>query len=152
MRTYRRLDDATRYYGLSWRGWLAATAGGGALYLFVRISPFDTRATISVVLVACVLPAMAAFAAGGQALGLGRYLLALLRWALGPKDYALADQSADRRPAGGVVLEQHAPSPDGNPDASGSQPPQEPPDDFLVLEQGWKLTPPAPRPRGAEDV
>ena len=105
MRTYRRLDDPTRYYGLSWRGWLAATAAGGLLYLFVRLSPFDTRATISVVLIACVLPAMAGFAAGGQALGIGRYLAALVRWALGPKRYAPRGYGADRLPSGGVVLD-----------------------------------------------
>ena len=111
MRTYRRLDEPTRYYGLSWWGWLAPAAAGGLLYLFVRLSPFDTRATISVVLIACVLPAMAGFAAGGQALGLGRYLAALVRWALGPKQYAPRQYSGDRLPSGGIVLD-HTPHPD----------------------------------------
>ena len=105
MRTYRRLDDPTRYYGLSWRGWLAATAAGGLLYLFVRLSPFDTRATISVVLIAGVLPTMAGFAASGQALGIGRYLAALVRWALGPKHYTARDYSEDQLPSGGIVLD-----------------------------------------------
>ena len=105
MRTYRRLDDPTRYYGLSWHGWLAAASAGGLLYLFVRLSPFDTRATISVVLIACVLPAMAGFAAGGQALGIGRYLAALVRWALGPKHYAPRQYGGDRLPSGGIVLD-----------------------------------------------
>ena len=111
MRTYRRLDEPTRYYGLSWRGWLAASAAGGALYLFVRLSPFDTRATISVVLIACVLPAMAGLAAGGQALGIGRYLTALLRWALGAKDYAL--RGGGSPPSGGVQLDPPADPEDG---------------------------------------
>ncbi len=106
MRTYRRLDEPTRYYGLSWRGWLAAAGAGGLLYLFVRLSPFDTRMTISVVLIACVLPAMAGFAAGGQALGIGRYLAALVRWALGAKQYAQRRYDNDCLPAGGIVLDQ----------------------------------------------
>ena len=113
MRTYRRLDDPTRYYGLSWRGWLAATATGGVLYLFVRLSPFDPRMTISVVLIAAVLPAMAGFAAGGQALGIGRYLAALIRWALGAKEYAPGDHHGRRAPAGGIVLDH--PRPDTEP-------------------------------------
>ena len=113
MRTYRRLDEPTRYYGLSWRGWLAAAGAGGLLYLFVRLSPFDTRMTISVVLIACVLPAMAGFAAGGQALGIGRYLAALVRWAASPKEYAARGYGGGRLPSGGIVLDPRAPGPEG---------------------------------------
>ena len=105
MRTYRRLDEPTRYYGLSWRGWLAAAAAGALLYLFARLSPFEARMTISVVLIACVLPVMAGFAAGGQALGIGRYLAALVRWALGAKQYAPRHYDSDQLPTGGVVLD-----------------------------------------------
>jgi hypothetical protein len=107
MRTFRRLDDPTRYYGLSKWGWLAVALAGGALYGFVRLSPFDVRATLSVLLIACVLPAMAAFAASGQALGAGRYLAALASWAVGPKRYA---HRPDDLPDGGIVLD--GPPPD----------------------------------------
>ncbi len=102
MRTFRRLDDPTRYYGLSWRGWLAVAAGAGLLYGFVQLSPFDVRATASVLLIVCVLPAMAAFAASGQALGAGRYLAALASWVAGPKRYA---HRPDHLHDGGVVLD-----------------------------------------------
>lgn len=105
MRTYRRLDEPTRYYGLSWRGWLAAAAAGGLLYLFIRLSPFDARMTISVTLIACVLPAMAGFAAGGQALGIGRYLGAVIRWAASPKDYGARPYDGARLPTGGILLD-----------------------------------------------
>lgn len=107
MRTFRRLDDPTRYYGLSWRGWLAVGAGAGLLYAFVWLSPFDVRATVSVLLIVCVLPTMAAFAASGQALGAGRYLTALAGWAVGPKDYAPRDTDL---PDGGVVLDDPPPT------------------------------------------
>lgn len=113
MRTFRRLDDSTRYYGLSWRGWLGVGAGAAVLYGFVRVSPFDVRATVSVLLIVCVLPAMAAFAASGQALGAGRYLAALASWALGPKDYA---PKRDDVPDGGIVLD--APPPIDRTDAA----------------------------------
>jgi hypothetical protein len=107
MRTFRRLDDPTRYYGLSWRGWLAVGAGAGLLYAFVQLSPFDLRATVSVLLIVCVLPTMAAFAASGQALGAGRYLAALAGWAAGPKDYR---PKPGELPDGGVVLDDDPPS------------------------------------------
>ena len=106
MRTFRRLDDPTRYYGLSWRGWLGVGLGAGLLYGFVRLSPFDVRATVSVLLIACVLPAMAAFAASGQALGAGRYLAALAGWAAGPKTYK---SRAGELPDGGIVIDGPAP-------------------------------------------
>lgn len=106
MRTFRRLDDPTRYYGLSWRGWLGVGAAAGLLYAFVQFSPFDIRATVSFLLIACVLPAMAAFAASGQALGAGRYLAALAGWAAGPKRYA--PRPGDL-PDGGIVLDGPAP-------------------------------------------
>jgi hypothetical protein len=113
MRTFRRLDDPTRYYGLSWRGWLGIGAGAALLYGFVRLSPFDVRATVSVLLIACVLPAMAAFAASGQALGAGRYLAALAGWAAGPKTYK---PRTGELPNGGIVLD--GPAPDLPVDAS----------------------------------
>jgi hypothetical protein len=106
MRTYRRLDDPTRYYGLSWRGWLAVGAGAALLYGFVRLSPFDVRATVSVLLIVCVLPAMAALAASGQALGARRYLAALAGWAVGPKGYK---PRTGELPDGGIFLDDPPP-------------------------------------------
>jgi hypothetical protein len=102
METFRRLDDSVTYYGLSWRGWLAVAVAGGLLYGFVRASPFDTRATLSVALIACVLPAMAAFASSGHALGPGRYLVALISWALRSKEYAPRSTAL---PDGGVMID-----------------------------------------------
>ena len=56
MRTSRRLDDPIRFYGLSWRGWLGVAAAGGLLYAFVQLSPLGAQATISLALIALVLP------------------------------------------------------------------------------------------------
>lgn len=126
MRTFRRLDDPTRYYGLSWRGWLAAGAALGLIYAFARLSPLDARATVSLLLIACVVPAMAALATSGQALGAGRYLAALLRWTFGPKDYA---PDPARLPTGGIVLD--APPPAPSPEHAPAHWPTDPEPDTL---------------------
>lgn len=83
MRTLRRLNDPERYYGLSWRGWLAAGAGGGVLYVAVRVSPLGLRPTITITVLVLVLAfaGVILHALSGQALGPGRYLLALVRYA-----------------------------------------------------------------------
>ena len=86
MHTFRRLNDPERYYGLSWRGWLAAGAGGGAAVrrgqgLAVRAAAddHDRRAR------ARVLRRDPARRSSGQAIGPGRHLAALVRYRLAPK-------------------------------------------------------------------
>ncbi len=85
MQTLRRLNDPERYYGLSWRGWLGVAIGGGALYGAVRISPLGVRPTITIVVLALAFCGVALNALGGQALGPGRHLMALLRYRLSAK-------------------------------------------------------------------
>ena len=77
MQTFRRLNDPERYYGLSWRGWISVAVGGGVLYLAVRFSPIGTRPTITITVLALALAGTILQAVSGQALGPGRYLLAL---------------------------------------------------------------------------
>lgn len=101
MQTLRRLNDPERYYGLSWRGWLGVAIGGGALYGAVRISPLGMRPTITIVVLALAFCGVALNALGGQALGPGRHLIALLRYRLTPK--LLAAPTAPAR--GGLVLD-----------------------------------------------
>ena len=85
MQTFRRLNDAERYYGLSWRGWLAAIAGGGLLYLAVRFSPFGFRPTVTFAVFVLTLVGVILHGLSGQAIGPGRYLLALVRYRLARK-------------------------------------------------------------------
>jgi hypothetical protein len=101
MQTLRRLNDPERYYGLSWRGWLGVAIGGGALYGAVRISPLGIRPTITIVVLALAFCGVALTALGGQALGPGRHLVALLRYRLSPK--LLETPAAPDR--GGLVLD-----------------------------------------------
>jgi hypothetical protein len=101
MQTLRRLNDPERYYGLSWRGWLGVAIGGAALYGAVRISPLGMRPTITIVVLALAFCGVALNALGGQALGPGRHLIALLRYRLTPK--LLAAPTAPAR--GGLVLD-----------------------------------------------
>jgi len=100
MQTLRRLNDPERYYGLSWRGWLGVALGGGALYGAVRISPLGMRPTITIVVLALGFCGVALNALGGQALGPGRHLAALLRYRLSSKRLALP--ATPQR--GGLVL------------------------------------------------
>ena len=85
MHTFRRLNDPERYYGLSWRGWLAAGVGGGLLYLAVRVSPFGLRATITVVVLALAFVGVILHGLSGQAIGPARYLAVLVRYRLASK-------------------------------------------------------------------
>jgi hypothetical protein len=85
MQTLRRLNDPERYYGLSWRGWLGVAIAGGALYGAVRVSPLGVRPTITIVVLALAFCGVALNAIGGQALGPGRHLMALLRYRVSPK-------------------------------------------------------------------
>jgi hypothetical protein len=100
MQTLRRLNDPERYYGLSWRGWLATAVGGGVLCGAVRISPFGLRPTVTIVVLALAFCGVVLHALSGQALGPGRHLLALIRYALAPKH--LSPPTEPER--GGLVL------------------------------------------------
>ena len=101
--TLRRLDDGTRYYALTWRQWAAALAGGGLLYLAVRFSPLSEKWTFTTVLLILATVAMAILPLTGNALGLDRYLAAIVRWALGPKHYTPRGRGG-KALRGGVLL------------------------------------------------
>jgi hypothetical protein len=102
MPTLRSLDDGTRYYHLTWRQWAAALAGGGVLYLAVRFSPLSQKWTFTAVLLVLATLAVAILPLTGNALGLDRYLAAIVRWTLGPKHYTVTGRPGT--PAGGGVL------------------------------------------------
>lgn len=104
MQTFRRLNDGTRYYGLTWRGWLAAGTAGGLLYLAVRFSPLSYKPTISITLLVMTAAGMALYAVSGQALGPGRYVLAVIRWRLGPAQFWAPDEH-DQAVTGGVLVD-----------------------------------------------
>lgn len=101
MQTLRRLNDPERYYGLSWRGWLAAGAGGGVLYAAVRVSPLGLRPTITITVLVLAFAGVVLHALAGQALGPGRYVLAVIRYARAPKQL-VPPHEPDR---GGLVLD-----------------------------------------------
>ena len=101
METLRRLNDPERYYGLSWRGWLGVAIGGGLLYGAVRVSPLGVRPTVTVVVLVLAFCGVVLHALSGQALGPGRHLVALVRYALSPKQLELPDPT-DR---GGLLLD-----------------------------------------------
>ena len=92
MQTFRRLNDPERYYGLSWRGWLFIALGGALVYLAVRFSPIGTRPTITITVLALALVAVILHAVSGQALGPGRYLLALYRYGRERKQLELLER------------------------------------------------------------
>jgi hypothetical protein len=100
MGTFRRLNDGVRYYGLTWRGWLALGVAGGVLYGAVRVSPLDSRPTITMTLFVLAAASMVLYAVSGQALGPGRYIAAFVRWRCGPGSF---DAAAPVR--GGVVVD-----------------------------------------------
>jgi len=115
MHTFRRLNDPERYYGLSWRGWLAAGAGGGLLYLAVRVSPFGLRATITIVVLALAFVGVILHGLSGQAIGPARYLAVLVRYRLASKTLTVPERP-DKL---GLVL-------DSAPDASAAPTNSEP--------------------------
>jgi hypothetical protein len=80
VQTFRRLNDPERYYGLSWRGWLGAAAAGGVLYLAVRVSPFGAKPTITITVLVLAIVGVLLYGVSGQAIGPGRYLLAVCRY------------------------------------------------------------------------
>ena len=91
MATLRRLNDATTYYGLSWRGWLATAVGAGVLYGAVRLSPLPFKPTLTITLLILAGVGMVLYGLSGQALGVGRYLTAVAAWRLAPKRYLPPD-------------------------------------------------------------
>jgi hypothetical protein len=86
--TLRRLNDRERYYGLSWPGWVMVAVSGGILYGAIRVSPFGTRVTVTVVVLALGFVASICLALQGQTIGPGRYLLALHRYRRATKQLA----------------------------------------------------------------
>lgn len=101
MRTFRRLNDPERYYGLSWRGWLSAGAAGGLLYLAVRVSPLGIRPTITIAVLALALAGVVLYGLSGQAIGPGRYLLAMIAYRRARK-HLRAPERPDKQ---GLVLD-----------------------------------------------
>lgn len=99
--TLRRLNDRERYWGLTWPGWIALGIAGGVLYGAVIISPFGTRATITIVALAVAFGGMVIAGVSGQALSPGRQLLAIVRYRRAPTHYALP-ATPDKR---GLVLD-----------------------------------------------
>jgi len=100
MRTFRRLNDGARYYGLTWHGWLALGLAGAVLYAAVRLSPLGYRPTITMTLFAFAAAGMVLYAVSGQALGPGRYIAAFVRWRCGPGSFDAAAPVT-----GGVVVD-----------------------------------------------
>jgi hypothetical protein len=90
--TFRRLNDPERYYGLSWRGWLAAGAGGGLLYVAVRVSPFGLRPTITIVVLALAFVGVILHGLSGQAIGPARYLAVMVRYRLASKTLTVPER------------------------------------------------------------
>jgi hypothetical protein len=105
--TFRRLNDAERYYGLSWRGWLASAAAGGVAYGAVRVSPLGVKPTITITVLAVAMLGAILYGLSGQALGPGRYAAALVRYRRAAKRLDVPERP-DRI---GVVLDR-VPPPD----------------------------------------
>lgn len=103
MQTFRRLNDGTRYYGMTWRGWLTAALAGGVLYVAVRFSPLSYKPTITLTLFAMATAGVALYAVGGQALGPGRYVAAIVRWRFGPANFLAPD--VEHPVSGGVIVD-----------------------------------------------
>jgi hypothetical protein len=112
MQTFRRLNDPERYYGLSVRGWVGVAAGVGVLYLAVRLSPLAVKPTISITLIALTLGGGVLLGVSGQAIGPGRFLLAVITHAVSRGELTLPE-NPDR---GGVTLTDAPPEPTAVPD------------------------------------
>ena len=102
MPTLRRLDDGTRYYHLTFRQWGAALAGLGLLYGAVRLSPLSHKWTFTIVLLTLSAITAVILPLTGNALGLDRYLAAIVRWGLGRRYFTALDVVDGVR--GGVLL------------------------------------------------
>jgi hypothetical protein len=84
--TYRRLNDGTRYWGMTWRGWACASVGGGLLYAAARLSPLhDVRLTLMFLLWLSGAAIVVQIAVTGKALSPGQYILAYMRWRFGSR-------------------------------------------------------------------
>jgi hypothetical protein len=105
--TLRRLNDRERYWGLSWPQWIGAAAAAAVLYGAVKLSPFATKPTITIVLLVIALVAMILAGVSGQALSPLRQLHAITRYRRDPKRWTLPARP-DRH---GLVLIGH-PDPD----------------------------------------
>src|SRR2546421_3995829 len=90
MPTLRRLNDRERYYGLTFPGWIAVACSGGLLYGAIQVSPFGTRATITIVVLVLAFAAMVIAGASGQALSPARHLMAIVRYHRATKHLELA--------------------------------------------------------------
>ncbi len=103
MQTFRRLNDGVRYNGLTIGQMFGIFVAGAMTYGAVRISPFGFKPTVTI----CVMVAAGAtgilLALQGQAMGPGRYLMAMVRWRLGRRYYDASDQGVPKR--GGVVVD-----------------------------------------------
>jgi hypothetical protein len=99
--TLRRLNDRERYWGLTWPGWIAVSAGAGSLYLAIRLSPLSAKPTITVTLFGLTLVGMVLYGVSGQALSAGRQLMAVISYRRSAKLLALSTR-AERR---GLVLD-----------------------------------------------
>ncbi len=92
VQTFRRLNDPERYYGLSWRGWIGAAAGGAVLYAAVRVSPLGVKPTISLTVITLAFAGSVLYGLSGQAIGPGRFLIAAIRHATAPKRLACPER------------------------------------------------------------
>ena len=75
--------------------------GRASLYAAVRLSPLSFKPTLSLSLFVLMLAGMLLYNLSGQALGIGRYLLAIIAWRLAPKHHRAPDT---RHPVRGGVL------------------------------------------------
>ena len=96
--TLRRLDDRERYWGLTWPGWIASSAGAGALYLAIKVSPLGSKPTITITLFVLTLAGMVLYGISGQALSPGRQLMAIISYRRSAKVLELSDQRRTPRP------------------------------------------------------
>jgi hypothetical protein len=76
--TLRRLNDRERYYGLTFPGWLGLATAGAVLYGAVKLSPLNTKATVTVVVLILAFAATVLAGLSGQALSPLRHLTALV--------------------------------------------------------------------------
>src|SRR5438874_1727340 len=84
-RTYRRLDEATRFAGLSLRAWLGAAGGGGLLGYVLHLSGVSWRVGVPLWVFAVVAPAALAFVSESGRAPITRRLADLARWSLSAK-------------------------------------------------------------------